>query len=257
MHFLQIETRRYVQFERLRHEAGLVHAFSTRPLDVASRVGPGVAERTAHRRTMAGDLGLPGHALRYCQQVHETRLTVVGAATHDGRLADCDGAVTALPGVPLMTFSADCPLILAYDPVRRVLGMAHASWRCTVGHMARHLIELLHARFECRPADLRVGIGPGAGPCCYEVKEDVYAAAAELQDRAQCFVQRDGRLYFDLWSANRDQLLVAGVQPDNIEVAGLCTLCHNDVFYSFRRERKGCGHFGLMAALREESPNVP
>ena len=94
-------------------------------------------------------------------------------------------------------------------------------------------------------------MGPGAGPCCYEVQDDVYEAAAVLSARERCFQRRDGRLYFDLWEANRTQLVDTGVAAEQIEAAGLCTLCHNDVFYSYRREGAGCGHFALLAALRD------
>jgi polyphenol oxidase len=251
MHFVRIQDRRYAQFTHLRHAAGLMHAFCTRPANVAPRTGPGVAQRAAARRTMAADLGLVPERLHYCQQVHDTHIAVVDGATHDAYLRNCDGAVTQQPDLPLMTFSADCPLVLVVDPAQRVLGMVHASWRCTVACMTTHLIELMRTRFGCRPADLLAGVGPGAGPCCYEVREDVYEAAAVLTGRERFFQTRGGRLYFDLWSANQAQLREAGLSAGKIESAGVCTLCRNDVFYSFRREGKGCGHFGLMAALVE------
>ncbi|MCK4341243.1 MAG: laccase domain-containing protein [Phycisphaerae bacterium] len=246
MHFLHIHQRRYAQFERLRHETGLVHAFSTRPANVGPRNNPhGAAERQA----MAADLELNAERLCYCEQVHDTKLTIVDADMTAGALPHCDGAATALPGLPLMTFSADCPLILAYDPVRGVVGLAHASWRCTVAQATARLLELMTSQFGCQASDVRAGIGPGAGPCCYEVGRDVYEAARGLADRDSFFERRNGRLYFNLWEANRAQLLTAGVRPEKIETAGICTLCHNEVFFSYRREGPGCGHFGLMAAI--------
>ena len=251
MHFVQIDAQRYAQFPRLRQAGGLVHAFSTRPADLAQRDDEGAAQRAAARRTMVMDWGLDPTQLHYCEQVHEPRLIVVDEACPAGLHMGCDGAVTALPNVPLMTFSADCPLVLAYDPRRRVLGMAHASWRCTVARMTARLVERVQVQFGCRPADLLAGVGPGAGPCCYEVQEDVYEAAAELAARDRFFQRRDGRLYFDLWEANRAQLLEMGVAAEQVELAGLCTLCHNDVFYSYRRAGPGCGHFALLAALCE------
>mgnify|MGYP000179826803 CR=1 FL=1 len=196
-------------------------------------------------------------ALCCCAQVHETRIARVGATGPRGRLEGCDAVLTDVPGVPLMTFSADCPLIVLYDPRRRVLGLVHASWRCTVARLTEQVVRALTAEYGVRPADLRVGIGPGAGPCCYEVQQDVYDAARELRARDAAFQRRDGRLYFDLGRANLAQLAAAGVPPPQVELAGLCTLCHNDLLYSFRREKAGCGHFGLMAALRPEGSAAP
>jgi YfiH family protein len=249
MHFVEIQGRRYAQWDELRRASGLRHAFSTRPMNIAPRNGADAAHRAAQRRTMVADWGLEPARLCYCQQVHETRLAVAEDECASGPLTACDGVVTAEAGRPLMTFSADCPLVLVWDPVRRVLGLVHASWRCTVARLTGGLVELMGARFGCRGADLQAGIGPSAGPCCYQVQQDVYQAARELPGREQCFLRRGGRLYFDLWEASRIQLLAAGVPADRIDSAATCTLCHNDVFYSYRREGPGCGHFGLLAAL--------
>ncbi len=247
MRFIQVDTRRYAQFERLADEAGLVHAFSTRPGDVGPR---NVRDGATQRGTMAGDWGLGPKSVCYCEQVHGSKLCAIAEPTA-GPLAGCDGVATALRGVPLMTFSADCPLVLIYDPTRFVVGLVHASWRCTVAALTAEMVALMEREFGCEAAGLRAGIGPGAGPCCYEVRADVYAAAAELPARDRVFHHRSGRLFFDLWEANRQQLMAAGVPESQIESAGVCTMCSQDVFYSYRREGPGCGHFGLMAALTE------
>lgn len=243
--FFTIAGRRYAQFGLLAEQPGLLHGFCTRPMDVS----PARTANETSRARMAADLGLSIDRLCYCLQVHETSMAVVNDGMVGG-LPRCDGAMTATPGVALMTFSADCPLVLAYDPVRPALGMVHASWRCTVASAAARLVARMVAELGCRAGDLLAGIGPGAGPCCYEVGDDVFAAAAALPDRDALFQRCNGRRHFDLWAANRAQLLAAGVRPENIATAGLCTLCRNDVFYSFRREGPGCGHFGLMAGLR-------
>ncbi|TWT41075.1 Laccase domain protein [Phycisphaerae bacterium RAS1] len=251
MHFFQVQSRRYARFARLKDAPGLVHAFATRPMDVSVRIDARAAERRAAREQMARDLGLDPTRLHHTVQVHEPRLALVDASTPAGALADCDGLLTTLPGAALMTFSADCPLVLIYDPQARALGMMHSSWRCTVAHSTRLLVEKMQAAFGSRPAAMFAGVGPSAGPLMYVVQDDVYQAAGTLPDRERLFPRRAGRLYFDLWEANRRQLIDAGVEPRNIEVAGYCTMTHPDVFFSYRREGAGCGHFGLMAALRD------
>jgi len=250
MHLEQVGGRCYAQLDRLRHLPSLIHAFSTRPADLAPRPGPNAAATDEQRRRMVADWGLDPDQLRYCQQVHGQRLVVVDQGLPAGRVPECDGLLTDRRAVPLMTFSADCPLVLVIDAGRRALGMAHASWRCTVARIAFRLVELMVARFGCRPAELWAGIGPGAGPCCYQVQADVYQAAAGLPDRERCFARRAGRLYFDLWQANVSQLEQAGLERENIELAGICTMCERELFHSYRREGKGCGHFALMAAWR-------
>lgn len=249
LEIVELGGRRYAQFERLSREQGLVHAFSTRPDDVSPRDDALRDRRAARRGRMAVDLGLEPANLCYSVQVHRDGIAVIERSEQCGPQAECDALVTSLVHVPLMTFSADCPLVLVYDPRRRALGLVHASWRCTVAGLAGRIVATMSRRFGCRPGDVLAGVGPSAGPCCYEVREDLYAAAAGLPQRDRLFVHRDGRMYFDLWRANVEQLVGAGVPAGSIERSGVCTLCRNDVFYSYRREGSGCGHFGLMAAL--------
>lgn len=247
--FFEQNGRRYARFARLGREAGLVHAFSTRPDDVSMRLDARAAERQARREHMAADLGVDAARLCCCVQVHAPGIAAVAESPVGGRLEGIDAAITAERGLPLMTFSADCPLVLLYDPVRRVLGMAHTSWRCTVSRLAARLVERMQAECGVRPGDLLAGIGPSAGPTAYEVREDVYEAAVGLAQRERLFLRQGERMCFDLWESNRLQLVEAGLGADRIEVAGICTMTRTDLFYSFRREGPGCGHFGLMAAL--------
>jgi YfiH family protein len=249
MHLFDVEGRRYAQFESLRHERGLTHAFSTRPFDVSVRDGKRVGQCAARRRQMLIDFGRDPEQLCCCEQVHESRVAVVSEARGAQWLKGIDAVATNAVGVSLMTFSADCPLVLVYDRVSAVVGLAHASWRCTVAMIVRRLIDTMQERFGCEPASSHAGIGPSAGPDCYEVGDDVYRAAAGLSERARLFERRGGRLYFDLWQANRAQLELAGIPRESIEIAGICTMSRTDLFYSYRREGVGCGHFCLLAGL--------
>lgn len=248
LEYFTCESSRYARFPRLARLPGLRHAISTRPDDVSARADGQAAARAERRRRMARHLGLSPDRLRYCVQVHGPGVAQVYADAPAGPLESVDTVLTAEVGTPLMVFSADCPLVLAFDPESRTLGLAHASWRCTVGRASLRLIERMTA-LGASPRRVLAGIGPSAGPCCYEVQRDVWDAAGELPNRDAIFVERGGRLYFDLWQANADQLFAAGLLPENIEQARTCTLCANDIFYSFRREGAGCGHFGLMAAM--------
>ncbi|MFQ5806332.1 MAG: polyphenol oxidase family protein [Phycisphaerae bacterium] len=250
MRFLDVDGRRYVQFDSLRRQQGLAHAFSTRPFDVSVRNARRAAECATRRRQMALDFGFPPEYLCCCMQVHEARVALVTEAQGQQRLEGFDAVATDVPSVPLMTFSADCPLVLVYDAVRRVVGLAHASWRCTVAAVTRRLVETMQQRFSREPKNLMAGVGPSVGPRQYEVNEDVYRAAAELPDHERLFHVRRGRLYFDLREDNRSQLEGAGLRRENVEIAGICTMSRTDLFYSYRREGTSCGHFGLLAGLR-------
>src|SRR5207247_2132614 len=116
------------------------------------------------------------------------------------------------------------------------------------GGIARRAVETL-TKLGADFARLVVAIGPSAGPCCYEVGPDVveFARAAGLP--AACIMPtRDGHARLDLWEANRADLVAAGVVPQHIHVAELCTICRPDLFYSYRRDGAGAGRMlGVIA----------
>jgi hypothetical protein len=93
-----------------------------------------------------------------------------------------------------------------------------------------------------RPGSLHVAIAPSIGPCCYEVDEPVTAEFARaFGDRWRAWVRpsRAGHVMLDLWSANEALLVDAGVEPASIENPRLCTACHPELLYSYRRGNRG------------------
>jgi len=161
-----------------------------------------------------------------------------------------DGLVTNRPGVPLILMSADCPLVCAYDPEHRVIGAVHSSWQGTVAHATTQMIRVMQQSFGSNPAAILAAISPSAGPCCYEVGEEVRRIArSKLAETDRYFPQQGGRMTFDLWAANRQQLLDAGVAPKHVETAGLCSMCDSR-FWSHRRDGADAGRSALFIAIK-------
>jgi len=236
-----------LQLDVLRPFSELVHGISDRTL------GSVYPEEAGGRPRLAAALGIPPEALVPTRQVHGTTIVRVPTPEWDGASGK-DGLITAVPGVFLLGYFADCVPLLAYDPVRRAVGLAHAGWRGTLRRMAERLVEALGAAFGARPEDLRVGIGPAIGPCCYEVGAEVIAGVqAQLPGGEELLRPgRPGHAYLDLWTANRQGLLRAGVRPDHVGAAALCTACNVERFYSYRREGRLDGLFGAVIGLRKE-----
>jgi len=225
------------QFDALASMEGLVHAVTTRRgLDVRLAA----ADPEAAARQVASATGLGGVA--FCRQVHGDTLYRVESP---GLAGEGDGLVTDTPGLGVMCFTADCPLVLVADAAGLAVGVAHASWRSTVKQVTLRLVDRLRDEFRSRPEDLVAGICPSAGPCCYEVGPEVVdAAVRELGLMAEQFFRSSGgKFIFDLWAANRRQLLSAGVPAANIHTAGVCTICRNDTYPSYRSEGDAAGRF--------------
>ena len=276
----------YYTFSSLSAFPELIHAVSTRHggvsqppfatlnLTWASGDDPRAVEEN-HRRLCAA-LGIARESLVSPRQVHSAEVRRVGAGDNGHFIPDCDALISDEPGVPLLLRFADCVPILLYDPRRKAIGLAHAGWRGTVAGMAQAAVQAMVEALGSAPDDLVAALGPAIGPCCYEVGPDVTTAveaafgpdngllratlrSAENRKKRNSSslpassdlrpTSRPESLHFDLWSANERQLRNAGVQQ--IEVAGLCTACHRDKFYSYRADNGRTGHHSALICLRE------
>jgi hypothetical protein len=144
---------------------------------------------------------------------------------------------------------ADCVPIFFYDPIHRAIGLAHSGWLGTVRRVPVAAIQAMAEEFGTHPNDLIAGIGPAIGPDHYPIGSEVVervreAFGANADDHLEI---RDGEVYLNLWSANRDLMAREGVK--SVEVAELCTACHLEDWYSHRGEGRITGRFGAMIAL--------
>lgn len=192
-------------------------------------------------------------------QIHSANVTVIGeedagkgALDRETRIPDTDALVTNRKDICLMVLSADCVPILLFDPVKQVIAAIHAGWRGTAAQIVVRTVECMREKYGSLPADIWAGIGPAIGKCCFEVEEDVASVFLRLFPEAAGIVsagQISGKYQVDLWEANRQELLSSGIQAENIEVAGMCTVCHPDHFFSYRREGAKAGRFGAGIML--------
>lgn len=227
---------------------GVRHAFTTRHHgNFGGPAAPGGPFGRAPGGPALRALGITVPEIRYARQVHGSA-ALVADGRRPGLVGTGDALVTATPGAPLAIFTADCLAVIVADPERRVLALAHVGWRGTVRGLLGPLVATLAARFGARPKRLTAAIGPSIGPCCYEVDEPVIGPlrVAFPRDAARWAEPRGaGKWSLDLWRANTDQLVAAGVRSEAIHNARLCTGCRGDLFYSYRREGGGLGLVAL------------
>jgi len=226
---------------------GLVAGFTTRTLgSMAGGVFP-LEAQARNREALARSLGFD-RVVRL-KQVHGA--TVVQADTVGDPWPEADALWTATPGSLLGVAAADCVPVLLADPVSAVIGAAHAGWQGTSRRIVQALVAAMVAA-GARADRLVAAIGPSIGPCCYAIdaaradtiRERLGADAADtLQPDAR------GRIVFDLWAANAQQLGQSGVRI--IERADLCTQSGGADVWSHRAEagRNGTG-LGIIGLPR-------
>ena len=216
-----------------RHELpGATVLFTDRSHGSFSSPPNGPLPAAAHERALA--LAGAG-ALARGRQVHGatvTRIRSLEDRTTEEAPAEADGQATSARGLAVMVVSADClPVAVAGDGA---VAMLHAGWR---GLAAGVLEEGVRAVRELAgPGPLSALIGPGAGPCCYEVGPEVHEALSVPREHT----------HIDLPSVARSRLLAAGVQ--DVQTVQLCTIC-DPRFYSHRREGARAGRQAGIAWL--------
>ncbi|HEY3945824.1 MAG TPA: peptidoglycan editing factor PgeF [Solirubrobacteraceae bacterium] len=178
----------------------------------------------ANRAGLSSELDL---RLSFVRQVHGRRVVTSSEATDDTiELPEADGQATAARGIGLAMLAADClPIAVASEGG---VAMLHAGWRGLAAGVIEEGVGALRALDGHKTA--HAAIGPGAGPCCYEVGEEVHAA---FTDRWPDSRRGDN---LDLKAIARAQLVEAGASV--VHDAGLCTICSEpSLFFSHRRDR--------------------
>jgi YfiH family protein len=170
--------------------------------------------------------------LGFVRQVHgaEVRGLTSADAEHEraagpGSMTRADGQVTTTPGLAAATLTADCLAVaIAGDGA---VAMVHAGWRGLQAGVLAAGVRALRAAGATGP--LVAAIGPGAGPCCYEVGSEVHAAFADRPAAVHAGAN------LDLPAIARHDLAAAGV--DAVHAIGLCTICSDpSLFFSHRRD---------------------
>jgi YfiH family protein len=217
---------------------GIPHATTTRNLAGTRPFGDPVSPFGDAAIAALGPAGLDMSRAAFARQMHGVDRARVAKPGHAGAV---DVLVTTERALPLAISTADCVAVVACDPAVRALAIAHVGWRGTASGGATATVDALVAE-GARPERIRAALGPSIGPCCYEVDEPVLARfrAAYPGDWERWTTPgRPDHWMLDLWRANEDLLARAGVPPGAIENARLCTACHPELFYSYRRGDRG------------------
>lgn len=231
----------------------VVHGFFTRQGGVSTgahdslNVSPAVGDLGdlvgENQRRMQQALGLKG--LASAAQVHGGHAAVITSVdqAQGEDIPEVDILVTTVPGLGLVIKQADCQAVMLYDPVNRVVANVHCGWRGHVHNILGETVALLQTRFGSQPRSLYAAVGPSLGPCCAEFRN----FRQEFPETLWGYQVRP--TYFDLWRLTADQLLTAGLQPERLDLARLCTRCEAGEFFSYRRD-KVTGRQGAVIALR-------
>ena len=191
-------------------------------------------------------LGWPDTSeLATVQQVHSDAVILV---ERSGSFGPGDALITNQPGIALAVRTADCLPVLMADIRNQAVAAVHAGWRGTRSDIVPKTIAAMSKAFGTRMEDLAMVIGPGIGPCCFEVGPEV---AMQFTSFFPERTDLNERTHVDLVETILRQLGRNGGTPGQIATSGQCSCCGVELFESYRRDREAAGR--MVSAIRIRS----
>lgn len=166
---------------------------------------------------------------------------------------DIDGLITNRPDIALTTTHADCAPVYFYDPVNRMIGLAHAGWMGTSMDICGAMVRTMNQTFKTNPQELLVAIGPAICQDCYEVDLDVKQVFDKLPVSVEENVRyrkETNKYYLNIPGINKKLLIEKGIKSENIYLSNLCTMTNMDLFFSHRGHKGKRGSNAAMMQLR-------
>lgn len=260
----------FLQFPDWEHLAGIKHCFSTRfggvsegkfsTMNLSFTRGDEEQKVFENFRRISKVLECEMDDIVCSHQTHTTNIRQVTVKdrgkgiTKERDYEDVDGFVTNEKGICLALFFADCVPVYFFDPVKKVIGLAHSGWRGTVGKISEKMVRIMEAEYGCQVTDIRVAIGPSICQACYEVSLDV--AEEFLENFIGCnndgILEKgktDGKYQLNLWKAVERTLKESGVPKENIIVTDVCTCCNPELLFSHRASGGERGNLGAFLRL--------
>lgn len=259
----------YLQFQAF-NDTGLVkHLFTTRmggvskgelsSLNLSYSRGDNKENVDENFRRVANILGCTTEQFVLSQQTHTTNILTVTkkdcgkGITKEMDYKDIDGLITNEKGVVLATFFADCVPLFFLDPKEKVIALSHSGWRGTVNKMGKRTIDLMCREYGSKRENIITAIGPSICRDCYEVGKEVAGEfmtnfSGDIIDKI-VFAKGNDKFLLDLWQANYEIMIEAGIKPDNISVTDICTSCNSDILFSHRASHGKRGNLGAFMVL--------
>jgi hypothetical protein len=162
--------------------------------------------------------------------VHGTAIHYAAKSDTNRIIPGTDGLITKQHDQFLTVTVADCFPVYLYNPVLNIVGLFHSGWRGTVGNIASRGIKTIGGN----PAEIFAGIGPGIGPCHFEIKKDTLREFVRYPEAVKI---REGKFFVNLPMIITKQLTTGGLKKGNIENCGECTYCLSNKYFSYRRDK--------------------
>ena len=258
----------YLTYNSLSEITFINHAFSTKhggvsegefeSMNFAFNRGDDPDKVTENYKRFCQSAGFDYETLTASAQDHNTVVRAVtkkdcGVGIYKPRdMESVDALITNEKEVTLVTYYADCTPLFFVDTKNKVIGLAHAGWRGTVGRIGEKVVQKMTELYGTKPADVKAAIGPAISVCCYEVDypcAENFLKLEGLDSEKFVFPKENGKYMLDLTEANRQILIHSGISPDNIDVSDICTCCNCKELHSHRATHGQRGNLAMIIEM--------
>lgn len=171
---------------------------------------------------------------------------------------ETDGLITNRQNIILTSTSADCIILLLFDPVKKVVANVHSGWKGTLQRISVEAVKKMQIHYNCNPKDIICCICPSIRKCDFKVHADVqvpyYNEFKELNeiDKLIIPVPGENRWSIDTVEINKIILKQVGLKDENIIDSEICSVCNSDQIHSFRVEKEAYGLNTALIMLKEQ-----
>jgi YfiH family protein len=187
--------------------------------------------------------GMDSRRIVYLNQIHSDCFFQVSEENYIDIKGACgDALITSAKGIAIGVFTADCVPVILVDSETKTAAVIHAGWKGTYKNIVKKVICQMVDKMGTNTDNIEAVIGPSIGPCCFEV-------GSEVAEKFNFVLRKEGRYYVDLWKENEKQIIESGVHSDKITTGNLCTVCEDDLFFSYRRDSGKTGRMGTFVEI--------
>ncbi|MCR5186468.1 MAG: polyphenol oxidase family protein [Clostridia bacterium] len=246
------EEMEYIQFKRLLSH-GIKHAYALKANGINFRSGCDLEKDSFLKLYNA--IGLDVSTFVKPLQKHTGNVRCIGKVHSKEELSFIDGLITDKKGITLTTTNADCILMLAYDPRKKVIANVHSGWKGTFQKIIERTILKMIKNYRCSLEDIECYICPSIRKCHFEVSEDVKELCEDIFDfipNKDRFISKgrikDGeqKYFIDTIYINKYLLMELGIKEKNIIDSEICSVCNSDKINSYRADGE---NFKLSSAI--------
>ncbi len=203
-------------------------------------------------------LSVPLKRILYAAETHSGNVLAVSGENESsqkiveetgdlGLSRGCDALITAVPGVLLCIWTADCLPLFLYEPDKNVVAVAHCSWRSICSGIVNNTVGMMVERYGANPGSIVAAFGPGICGRCYEVGDELVEVFSERFSADELDIlfapKGNGKYLLDLRKAIALELSHKDVELEKIHDVGICSY-ESEAYPSYRRN--GPSEFGRM-----------